>query len=172
MWKRRLHLVRLTQSTMDNRLKQWRSRQMNYWTAIPRSNWPGLKVSACMCLRYNYALPLIPAAPHVTSGLEVNIQGVLWMDTMRRAIQKPEEQRDAGEEHSLRYETPYRFSPPSLPLITLSGACCTDSAHILPHFQHPLPASRTNLLCLKPRMSTSMLGLALGAWNHETCLNH
>lgn len=55
---------------------------MNYWTAIPRSNWPGLKVSACMCLRYNYALPLIPAAPHVTSGLEVNIQGVLWMDTM------------------------------------------------------------------------------------------
>lgn len=37
----------------------------------------GLKVSVFMCLRYNYALSFLHAAPHVTSGLEVNIQGVL-----------------------------------------------------------------------------------------------
>lgn len=67
--------------------------------------WLGLKVSVYMCLRYNYVLSLIHAAPHVTSGLEVNIQGVLC-NTQWRSIQKPEEDRDAGEEHSLRYETP------------------------------------------------------------------
>lgn len=79
----------------------------------------GLKVSVFMCLRYNYALSLLHAAPHVTSGLEVNIQGVLC-STQWRSIQKPEEDRDAGDEHSLRYETPYRLSSPSVPLSSLS----------------------------------------------------
>lgn len=32
-------------------------------------------------------------------------------------------------------------------------------------------ASRTNPLCLYPRMSASVLGLALGIWNYETCFN-
>lgn len=35
---------------------------------VKLAQWPGLKVSVYMCLRYNYALSLIHAAPCVTSG--------------------------------------------------------------------------------------------------------
>lgn len=130
--------------------------------------WLGLKVSVYMCLRYNYVLSLIHAAPHVTSGLEVNIQGVLC-STHNGGPFKSQRRTEMQEKNILSDMRPP--SSPSFPLISPSSAGCTDSAHILRQFQHPLSASRTNPLCLHPRMSTSMLGLALGMWNYEKSLN-
>lgn len=121
LWKRKL--VGLNQSTVNN------SRQMNYCTAFPRSDWHngcGSKPACtCVCatiMRFcSSTCDLWVRGQHPRRPLE----HAQW-----RSIQKPAEDGDAGEEHSLRCETSSRLSSPRFPLSSLSRAACSDCSHL------------------------------------------